>query len=39
MTLFRDFAVYLKAVFAESQRLVFTAFDIVGIVLIFFPIW
>lgn len=37
MTLLRDFAVYLKAVFAESQRLVFTVFDIVGIVLFFFP--
>ena len=37
MSLLRDFASYLKAVFAEGQRLVFTAFDIVGIVLFFFP--
>jgi hypothetical protein len=35
--LLRDFATYLKAIFAESQRLVFTAFDIVGIILFFFP--
>ena len=37
MNLLRDFFTYLKAVFAESQRLIFTAFDIVGIVLFFFP--
>jgi hypothetical protein len=37
MNLLRDFSHYLKAVFTEGQPLVFTAFDIVGIVLFFFP--
>ena len=37
MNLLRDFGTYLKAVFAEGQPLVFTAFDVIGIVLFFFP--
>ena len=37
MNILRDFTAYLKAVFAESQRLVFTAFDVIGIVLFVFP--
>jgi len=36
-TLISGFLTYLKAVFAEGQRLVFTVFDIIGIVLFFFP--
>lgn len=37
MYLFRDFLSYFKAVFTEGQPLVFAAFDIIGIVLFFFP--
>ena len=33
----RDFGAYLNAVFVESQRRLFTAFDVVGIVLFLFP--
>lgn len=35
--LISDIVGYLKAVFVESQQLVFTAFDILGIALFFFP--
>jgi hypothetical protein len=33
----QDLAKYLKEVFGESQRIVFTVFDVIGIVLFFFP--
>jgi hypothetical protein len=35
--LISDFFAYLKEVFVESQRLVFTAFDVLGIGLLFYP--
>lgn len=35
--LFGDIAAYLKAVFIESQRWVFTAFDVLGLILFFSP--
>ncbi len=37
MQFIRDLGSYLRAVFFESQRWVFTAFDLIGIVLFFFP--
>jgi len=37
MKLSHDLAKYLKEIFGESQRVVFTVFDVVGIVLFFFP--
>jgi hypothetical protein len=33
----QDLAKYLKEIFGESQRIVFTVFDIIGIILFFFP--
>lgn len=36
-TLISDFLAYLKAVFVEGQRFVFTSFEIIGMVLFFFP--
>jgi hypothetical protein len=37
MELFQDLSKYLKEIFGESQRIVFTAFDLIGIGLFFFP--
>jgi len=37
MSLLRDFGAYLKAVFTEGRLLVFTAFDVIGILLFVFP--
>ena len=37
MIFIRDFFKYLGAIFAESHKLILTAFDILGILLFFFP--
>jgi hypothetical protein len=34
---FQSFLKYLKEIFGESQRYIFTVFDVVGIILLFFP--
>lgn len=33
----QDLAKYLKEIFGESQRIIFTVFDVIGIILFFFP--